>query len=74
MKRPGPADHHKDCDWHFEQYDFECCCGAARPMPTWFAVHTARTAAPSLGPHPGNLRPDELLGPMGRVMSCDFVR
>lgn len=72
--RPGVADHHLDCDWQFEQYDADCVCGAARSMPVWFAVHTAHKAAPGLGPHPENLRPAELLGPEGRVMTRDVLR
>lgn len=24
------ADHHIDCEWHHDQYDFECTCGATR--------------------------------------------
>lgn len=25
------ADHHWACDWHLDQYDDECCCGATNP-------------------------------------------
>lgn len=27
------ADHHPDCDWHLDQYDFECTCGAVIAPP-----------------------------------------
>lgn len=28
--------HHPQCDWHCDQYDFECCCGATRPRTAAF--------------------------------------
>jgi hypothetical protein len=27
------ARHHIDCEWQYEQYDWECTCGATRPKP-----------------------------------------
>lgn len=26
--RPRATDHAHDCEWHLDQYDFECTCGA----------------------------------------------
>ena len=26
------ARHHIDCEWHHDQYDWECTCGATRPV------------------------------------------
>lgn len=31
--------HAADCDWHCDQYDFECTCGETRPKAAWFDEH-----------------------------------
>lgn len=35
-------DHHEDCEWHLDQYDWECTCGATRPKAPWFDEQVAR--------------------------------
>lgn len=32
---PRACNHHKDCEWHFDQYPWECTCGAI-PDPHQF--------------------------------------
>ena len=41
----GVTDHHPDCDWFCDQYDFECSCGATRPKAPWFDEHARRCDA-----------------------------
>lgn len=28
--------HHIDCDWHLDQYPWECTCGLTAPRAPWF--------------------------------------
>lgn len=41
--------HGPQCNWHWDQYDWECDCGAvadpASLKPKWIAEHVARTKA-----------------------------
>jgi len=34
--------HHRYCDWHCDQYDFECTCGETQPKAEWFDAHVKR--------------------------------
>lgn len=27
--------HHPDCEWHLDQYPWECTCGLTAPRPAW---------------------------------------
>lgn len=36
--------HHQDCDYHADQYPWECTCGATRPKASWFDATALRSA------------------------------
>jgi hypothetical protein len=31
-----PPKHHTICEWHLDQYPWECTCGLTAPKPEWF--------------------------------------
>jgi hypothetical protein len=42
---PPPRRHHRDCDYHLDQREDECTCGASRPKAPWFDSYVAECAA-----------------------------
>ena len=41
----GVLAHHPLCDWHYEQYWFECTCGATQPKAEYFDEYVAKCEA-----------------------------
>lgn len=39
------VNHHRDCDFHTDQYNHECTCGATRPKHPDFDKHVERAEA-----------------------------
>ena len=65
------ARHHIDCEWHLDQYDWECTCGATRPR-TSTPAQELRELARDIYALAGQSRVYSIAAPAVQAL-CDYL-